>query len=118
LSALRLARGTLVAHVSVLLAWGSDTQQPVDTHRDVWFPEALAGVDPDLETPERRRRVAAAGCDLRPHDFRHSWVTHLRAAGIDPTDLAEIAGHTVETATARCTHPLRRSDDAVRRVVG
>ena len=46
------------------------------------------------------------------------WVTHLRAAGIDAADLAEIAGHTIATATARYTHPLRRSDDAVRNVVG
>lgn len=34
-----------------------------------------------------------------------------RAAGIDPADLAEVAGHTVETATARYTQPLRRSDE-------
>ena len=43
-------------------------------------------------------------------------VTHLRAVGIDAADPAEIAGHTV--ATARYTHPLRRSDDAVRNAVG
>jgi len=70
-------------------------------YRDVWQPARKA-----------------SGLDCTPQDFRHSWVTHLRAAGIDPADLAEIAGHTVETATARYTHPLRRSDDAVRRVVG
>ncbi len=70
-------------------------------YRDVWAPA-----------------VEASGISCTPHDFRHSWVTHLRAAGIDPADLAEIAGHTVETATARYTHPLRRSDDAVKRVVG
>ena len=47
------------------------------------------------------RRLAAAheasGLDCTPHD----------------SDLAEIAGHSV--ATARYTHPLRRSDDAVRK---
>ena len=70
-------------------------------YRDVWQPAR-----------------EASGLDCTPHDFRHSWVTHLRAAGIDAADLAEIAGHTVATATARYTHPLRRSDDAVRDVVG
>jgi integrase len=70
-------------------------------YRDVWQPAR-----------------EASGLDCTPHDFRHSWVTHLRAAGIDAADLAEIAGHTVATATDRYTHPLRRSDDAVRDVVG
>jgi integrase len=55
-------------------------------------------------TPGSRTRQ---GC--RPHDFRHSWVTHLRAAGIDPADLAAVAGHSVETATPRYTYALRRS---------
>ena len=52
------------------------------------------------------------------HDFRHSWVTHLRAAGIDPADLAAVAGHTVETATARYTHALGRSDERIRKLIG
>jgi integrase len=70
-------------------------------YRDVWAPA-----------------VRSSGLVCTPHDLRHSWVTHLRAAGIDPADLAAIAGHTVETATARYTHPLRRSDEAVRALVG
>jgi hypothetical protein len=65
-------------------------------------------LDLELERIERRRLVAERGCDYAPHDFRHSWVTHLRAAGIDPADLAVLAGHTVETATARYTHALGR----------
>jgi integrase len=89
-------------------------------YRDVWFPaqENWAEVDPALPYSERRRLVAERGKDCRPHDFRHSWVTHLRAAGIDPADLAEVAGHTVETATARYTHALGRSDDRIRDVIG
>jgi integrase len=89
-------------------------------YRDVWYPaqEALAGVASTLPYAERRRLVAERGLDFRPHDFRHSWVTHLRAAGVDPADLAEVAGHTVETATARYTHALRRSDEHIRRIVG
>jgi integrase len=69
--------------------------------RDVWVPT-----------------VEAAGIAPTPQEFRHSWNTHLRAAGVDPADLAEMAGHTVSTATARYTHPLRRSFDDVRRLVG
>jgi len=77
-----------------------------------------AEVDPELPSKERRRLVVAAEKDVSPQDFRHSWVTHMRAAGIDPADLAEVAGHTVETATARYTHALGRSDDRIRQVVG
>src|SRR5689334_6167744 len=33
-----------------------------------------------------------SGLDIRPHECRHSYVTHLRAAGVNDADLAEIAG--------------------------
>jgi site-specific recombinase XerD len=49
--------------------------------------------------------------------MRHSWVTNLRAAGIDPADLAAMAGHSVQTATKVYTHALNRSDEAVRQAV-
>jgi integrase len=68
----------------------------------------------DVWQPARER----SGLDCTPQEFRHSWVTHLRAAGIDPADLAEVAGHSLETATARYTHALRRSHDQIRRVIG
>ena len=70
-------------------------------YRDVWRP-----------TREASR------IECTPQDFRHSWNSNLRAAGIDPADLAEIAGHSVEVATARYTHALRRSFDAVREAIG
>lgn len=70
-------------------------------HRKVWQPA-----------------INAAGIEPTPHEFRHSWVTHLRAAGIDPADLADVAGHSVLTATNRYTHPLRRSHDEIRAMVG
>lgn len=60
----------------------------------------------------------ATGLDIRPHEFRHSWITHLRAAGVDPADLADMAGHSVETATRHYVHALRRSYEAARRAVG
>lgn len=59
-----------------------------------------------------------AGSDMRPHECRHSYVSRLRAAGVDPADLADAAGHTVQTATTRYTHALRRSFDEIRKAVG
>lgn len=45
-------------------------------------------------------------------------MSHLRAAGVNDADLAEIAGHRIETMISRYTHPLRRSFDQVRGVIG
>jgi integrase len=59
----------------------------------------------------------ASGLDIRPHECRHSYVTHLRAAGINDADLAEIAGHRVETMLARYTHALGESFSKVRRAI-
>jgi integrase len=59
----------------------------------------------------------ASGLDIRPHECRHSYVTHLRASGINDADLAEIAGHRVETMLARYTHPTGQSFGAVREAV-
>ncbi len=69
-------------------------------YRDVWKP-----------TQE------ASGLDIRPHECRHSYVTHLRVAGINDADLAEIAGHRIETMLARYTHPLGNSFETVRAAV-
>jgi integrase len=65
-----------------------------------------------------RSAQEASGLDIRPHECRHSYVTHLRAAGVNDADLAEIAGHRVETMLARYTHAVGRSLDAVREAVG
>jgi integrase len=70
-------------------------------YRDVWVPAQVA-----------------TGLDPTPHEFRHSYVTHLRAAGIDDADLAQVAGHRVETMISVYTHPLERSHDAIRRTIG
>lgn len=67
-----------------------------------------------LWEPARERM----GIDPTPHEFRHSWVSYMRAAGITPADVADAAGHTVETATKHYTHALRTSFEAMRRVVG
>jgi integrase len=70
-------------------------------YRDVWEPA---------------RAMSRMGAT--PHEFRHSWISHLRAEGVDPADLAAAAGHTVQTATARYTHALGRSFGAMRTAVG
>ena len=59
-----------------------------------------------------------SGLDIRPHECRPSYITHLRAAGVNDADLAEIAGHRVETMLARYTHALGLSFTTVRSVVG
>jgi len=69
--------------------------------RDVWGPAS-----------------EATGLSPTPHDFRHSFVTHMRAAGINDEDLAEITGHNVLTMIGYYSHPLRRSFDDVRRAIG
>ena len=68
--------------------------------RDVWAPAC-----------------EAAGMDARPHELRHSYVSHMRAAGVDAADLAAITGHSVETMHGRYTHALGRSFEAVRAAV-
>ena len=69
-------------------------------YRDVWRPAK-----------------AASGIDCSPHDFRHSWVTNLAAAGLDEADLADVAGHGLEVQ-GRYRHALRRSFDAIRSEIG
>ena len=70
-------------------------------YRDVWVPAQLA-----------------TGMDPTPHEFRHSYVSNLRAAGVDDADLAEVAGHTIETMISVYTHPLERSFEKIRRLIG
>jgi integrase len=69
--------------------------------RDVWRPTQQA-----------------SGLDIRPHECRHSFVSQLRAVGVDDADLAEIAGHRLETMLARYKHSLGASFDRVREAIG
>ena len=100
-----------------------------------WMLEAqinLNGPDCELLFPTPRGRLwrertfyrdlwkptqEASGLDIRPHECRHSYVTHLRAAGVNDADLAEIAGHRVETMLARYTHATGLSFSAIREVI-
>jgi integrase len=70
-------------------------------YRAVWYPAQRA-----------------SGLSLLPHDMRHSYVSLLRAAGVDPADLASSTGHTVQTATARYTHSTGGTMDLIRSVAG
>jgi integrase len=69
-------------------------------YRDVWAPAQKA-----------------SGLDIRPHECRHSYVTHLRAAGVNDPDLAEIAGHRVETMLAQYTHPVGSGFSQIREIL-
>ena len=71
-------------------------------YRDVWKPTQ-----------------DAASLDIRPHECRHSYVTHLRARGeIHDADLADIVGHRVQTLLARYTHAVGGCFSAVRKEIG
>jgi integrase len=70
-------------------------------YRDVWRPAQQA-----------------SGLDIRPHECRHSYVTHLRATDVNDADLAEIVGHRVETMLARYTHARGGSFPLVRMSIG
>jgi integrase len=70
-------------------------------YRNVWYPAQ-----------------DASGLGLRPHDMRHGFVSHMRAAGADPADLAKATGQTVQTATNVYTHSTGGTFDLMRRAVG
>lgn len=65
-----------------------------------------------------RQAQLASGLDIRPHECRHSYITHLRAAGVDDADLAQVAGHALETMIGTYSHPLGESFDLIRKVLG
>lgn len=68
----------------------------------------------DLWDPTRRR----TGMTITPHECRHSWITHLRAAGVDDADLAAVAGHGLQTMIGRYSHSLGQSNDRIREAIG
>lgn len=130
------------AHEGAVLEGTKTAHGEIDAGRTVPVPATLAWLleaqiqlnDPDSDllftTPtgrmwrERnfyrdlwRPTQKASGLDIRPHECRHSYVTYLRGAGINDADLAEIAGHRVETMLARYTHATGISFPSVRRAV-
>jgi integrase len=97
-------------------------------YRDVWHPAQAVFARPLIESlgydhegtdhKGLRALIAANGFDPRPHEFRHSYVSHMRAAGVYDADLAAITGHTVETMVGRYSHPTGQSFGRVRDIVG
>jgi integrase len=69
-------------------------------YRDVWKPTQ-----------------DAFGVDIRPHECRHSYITHLRAAGVNDADLARITGHSVLMMLARYAHSLGDGSAQVRSII-
>jgi integrase len=63
-------------------------------------------------------REAAGMPDATPHALRHSFVSLMRAAGVDPADLAAATGHSVAVATATYTHSTGGSWEAMRGAAG
>lgn len=72
-------------------------------YRDVWYPAQ-----------------EATGMDIRPHEMRHSWVSHLIAAGVPWPELAKIAGHSLETLIAVYAHDvgIDEAHDAITAAIG
>src|SRR5690606_19977565 len=96
---------------------------PSNFYRSIWRPARTAAVklvtDARADDPAAHAGVRPAPlAGVRPHDCRHSFVSQLRALGIDDADLAEAAGHTVETMVSRYTHPLGRSHSKIREAIG
>lgn len=69
-------------------------------YRDIWKPTQVA-----------------SGLDIRPHECRHSYVTHLRGAAVNDADLAKVLGHRLETMLAHYSHPLGNSFVKIRSAV-
>jgi integrase len=69
--------------------------------RDVWRPAQIA-----------------SGLPIQPHECRHSYVSHMRAEGVDAADLAQVTRHSIDTATRHYTHPLDRSMEQIRGIIG
>lgn len=62
--------------------------------------------------------ILRAGIDPAPGEFRHSWVSHMRDAGVNPAAVAAVAGHTVETESRIYTKRVQDRFDELREVVG
>jgi integrase len=61
-----------------------------------------------------------SGVPARPHELRHSFVSHMRAAGVPDAELAAITGHTVAVMVSRYAHATRLDEtfEEIRKAVG
>jgi integrase len=90
----------------------------IDTKLLFPTPKGTVWHDSSFRRDVWKQAQIASGLPVKPHDCRHSYVTHLRAAGVDPADLASVTGHDIDTATRHYTQPLGRSMDAIRTAIG
>ncbi len=107
--------------VPATLAWMLEAQiQTNDPDSDLLFttPTGRMWRERNFYRDIWRPAQQASGLDIRPHECRHSYVTHLRAAGINDADLAEIVGHRVETMLARYAHSLGGSFREIKGTIG
>lgn len=110
-----------VVPVPATLAWMLEAQIQVNgPDRDLLFatPSGRMWRERNFYRDVWKPTQEASGLDIRPHECRHSYVTRMRAAGINDADLAAIVGHRVETMLARYAHAVGESFGAVRTVVG
>ncbi len=110
-----------VVPVPATLAWMIEAQIQLNgSDRELLFPTPSARLwrQRNFYRDVWKPAQEASGLDIRPHECRHGYVTHLRVDGINDADLAEIAGHRVETMLARYTHAVGQSFHAVRSVIG
>lgn len=105
-----------VVPVPATLAWMLEAQLQVSDESELLFTTWTGRMwrERNFYRDLWRPAQEASGLDIRPHECRHSYVTHLRAAGVNDADLAEIAGHRVETMLAHYTHPVGTGFAAVR----
>lgn len=90
----------------------------IDTQLLFPTPEGEVWRDSNFRRDVWEGAQIASGLDMLPHECRHSYVTHLRAEGVDPADLAAVTRHDIDTATRHYTKPLGRSMDQIRKVIG
>lgn len=71
----------------------------------------------DLNKPWRAVRAAAGLNDVRLHDLRHTYASHLVSAGEGLAAVGRLLGHTQPQTTARYAHladdPLRAATDRI-----
>lgn len=80
-----------------------------------WAPHAI--------TSKFRRLRAKAGVDIRLHDLRHAYASHLLAEGVPLPEVAALLGHTRTSTTANTyAHVVERKGpsaaEIMRRAVG
>ena len=112
--------GGRVVSVPATLAWMLEAQNQISDGSELLFttPTGRMWRERNFYRDLWRPAQDASGLNVRPHECRHSYVTHLRAAGVNDADLAEIAGHQVETMLARYTHAIGKSFGVVREAIG